>query len=49
MITKQITATNANEKIKKLYETAFPEDEQIPMGNSSATRWGNAAGLHRLL
>lgn len=30
MITKQITATNVDEKIKKLYETTFPEDEQIP-------------------
>lgn len=30
MITKQVTAANADEKIKELYETAFPEDEQIP-------------------
>ena len=30
MTTKQITASNADEKIKLLYETAFPEDEQIP-------------------
>ena len=30
MTTKQITAVNTNEKIKRLYETAFPEDEQIP-------------------
>lgn len=30
MNTKQITAANADEKIKHLYETAFPEDEQIP-------------------
>ena len=30
MNTKQITASNADEKIKQLYETAFPEDEQIP-------------------
>ena len=30
MNTKQITAANADEKIKNLYETAFPEDEQIP-------------------
>ena len=30
MTTRQITASNANEKIKQLYETAFPEDEQIP-------------------
>jgi GNAT superfamily N-acetyltransferase len=30
MTTKQITAANADEKIKQLYETAFPEDEQIP-------------------
>jgi GNAT superfamily N-acetyltransferase len=30
MTTKQITAANADEKIKRLYETAFPEDEQIP-------------------
>ena len=30
MNTKQITAANANEKIKQLYEMAFPEDEQIP-------------------
>ena len=26
----QITAANADEKIKKLYQTAFPEGEQIP-------------------
>ena len=26
----KITAVNADEKIKQLYETAFPEDEQIP-------------------
>ena len=26
----KITAANADEKIKQLYETAFPEDEQIP-------------------
>ena len=30
MRTVQITAANADEKIKQLYETAFPEDEQIP-------------------
>lgn len=30
MITRQITAANADEKIKQLYETAFPEGEQIP-------------------
>ena len=30
MTEKQITATNANEKIKQLYQTAFPEEEQIP-------------------
>ena len=30
MTTRQITAANADEKIKQLYETAFPEDEQIP-------------------
>ena len=30
MVVKQITASNADEKIKQLYETAFPEDEQIP-------------------
>ena len=30
MNTKQITAANADEKIKQLYESAFPEDEQIP-------------------
>ena len=29
MVVKQITASNADEKIKQLYETAFPEDEQI--------------------
>jgi hypothetical protein len=27
---RQITAATADEKIKQLYETAFPEDEQIP-------------------
>ena len=30
MRTKQITAANADEQIKQLYQTAFPEDEQIP-------------------
>ena len=30
MRTVQITAANADEKIKQLYETAFLEDEQIP-------------------
>jgi GNAT superfamily N-acetyltransferase len=30
MIQKQITAANASEQIKQLYQTAFPEDEQIP-------------------
>ena len=30
MTPKQITAANADEKIRQLYETAFPEDEQIP-------------------
>lgn len=30
MTTRQITAANADEKIKRLYETAFPDDEQIP-------------------
>ena len=30
MITKQITAANADEQIKQLYQTAFPEDEQNP-------------------
>ena len=30
MTTKQITATNASEQIKQLYQTAFPVDEQIP-------------------
>lgn len=30
VITRQITAANADEKIKQLYETAFPEGEQIP-------------------
>jgi len=30
MTKRQITAATADEKIKQLYETAFPEDEQIP-------------------
>ena len=30
MTTKQITADNADDQIKQLYETAFPVDEQIP-------------------
>lgn len=30
MIVYKITAANADEKIKHLYETAFPVDEQIP-------------------
>lgn len=30
MTTKQITATNADEQIRQLYQTAFPEEEQIP-------------------
>ena len=30
MRTVQITAANADEKIKHLYETAFPEGEKTP-------------------
>ena len=30
MVTKQITATNADEQIRQLYQTAFPEEGQIP-------------------
>ena len=30
MNTKQITADTADEQIKQLYETAFPEEERIP-------------------
>ncbi|MBR1520912.1 MAG: GNAT family N-acetyltransferase [Bacteroidaceae bacterium] len=30
MTEKQITAATADEQTQKLYETAFPEDEQIP-------------------
>lgn len=30
MTTKQITATTADEQIRQLYQTAFPEEEQIP-------------------
>ena len=30
MTTKQITVANVNGQIKQLYQTAFPEDEQIP-------------------
>ena len=30
MIKKKITAANVNEQIKQLYQTAFPENEQIP-------------------
>lgn len=30
MRTKQITAGNADKQMRQLYETAFPEDEQIP-------------------
>ena len=30
MNTKHITAANAENKIRQLYEMAFPEDEQIP-------------------
>ena len=30
MKVQKITAATADEKIKQLYETAFPEDEQIP-------------------
>ena len=30
MTTKQITAVNADEQIKQLYQTAFPEEERIP-------------------
>lgn len=30
MTTRQITAANADEQIKQLYQTAFPEGEQIP-------------------
>jgi hypothetical protein len=27
---KRITAANVNEQIQQLYQTAFPENEQIP-------------------
>ena len=30
MTTRQITAADADEQIRQLYETAFPEGEQIP-------------------
>ena len=30
MIEKKITIATADEKTRQLYETAFPEDEQIP-------------------
>jgi len=30
MTERKITAVNADEQIKRLYKTAFPEDEQIP-------------------
>jgi hypothetical protein len=30
LIQKHITAANVNEQIKQLYQTAFPENEQIP-------------------
>jgi len=30
MTVKQITSATADEKIKQLYETAFPKEEQIP-------------------
>ena len=30
MTTKQVTAANADEQLKPLYQTAFPEGEQIP-------------------
>lgn len=30
MIEKQITAANADEQVKLLYQTAFPQNEQIP-------------------
>lgn len=39
MITKQITATNTDEMIKKLYETAFPEDEKISWGTLLRLVW----------
>ena len=30
MLQKRITAANVNEQIQQLYQTAFPENEQIP-------------------
>jgi len=33
MTQKQITAANAQEPMRQLYETAFPKDEQIPWGD----------------
>ncbi|MCR4764756.1 MAG: GNAT family N-acetyltransferase [Bacteroidaceae bacterium] len=30
IISKQITAANVSDELKQLYETAFPENEQIP-------------------
>lgn len=36
MIDKQITATNADNNIQWLYESAFPEEEQIPWNDLMA-------------
>ena len=37
MLKKQITAANVNEQIKQLYQTAFPENEQIPWDDLEMT------------
>ena len=37
MTQNQITATNVNEQIKHLYQTAFPENEQIPWDDLEMT------------
>ncbi|MBR5118576.1 MAG: GNAT family N-acetyltransferase [Muribaculaceae bacterium] len=33
MTERRISSTNANEALRRLYETAFPEEEQIPWGD----------------
>ena len=37
MTQNQITAANVNEQIKHLYQTAFPENEQIPWDDLEMT------------
>jgi hypothetical protein len=47
MIERQITTANADEQLRQLYQTAFPEGEQIPWDDLMRLRHVYDAGLER--